>query len=72
MRAENNLKLASFFPEHKIRTVSVAVANDTTLDNVRLLRDLKESKKEHTDPLVSPAIDANNWPKNIESLEDYR
>ena len=43
LRAENNLKLASFFLEHKVRTGRVAVATDITLDSVRLLRELKES-----------------------------
>ena len=71
MRAENNLKLASFFRKHKIRTGRVVVSTNIKLDNVRLLRELKESKKEHTDPLVSPVIDTNNWPKTMESLEDY-
>ena len=41
------------------------------LDNVRLLRELKDSKDEHTDLLVSPVIDSKNWPKTMESLEDY-
>ena len=71
MRAENNLKLASFFLEEKIRTGRVVVATDIKFDNVRLLRDLKEIKKENTDPLVSTVIDSNNWPKNMESLKEY-
>ena len=47
LRAEKNLELASFFLKHKARTGRVTVATDITLDNVRLLRELKESKKEH-------------------------
>ena len=42
---ENNLKLASFFLKHKVNTGRVAVATDITLDNVRLLREIKKSKK---------------------------
>ena len=49
----------------------MAVATDITLDNVRLLREIKESEKEHKDPVVSLVIDANNWPKIMESLEEY-
>ena len=71
LRPKNNLKVVSFFLKHKIRTGRVAVATNISLDNVRLLRDLKESKKEHKDPLVSPEIDENNWPKTMESLEEY-
>ena len=40
------------------------------LETVHLLRELKECKKEHTDALISPVIDAMNWPKNMESLEE--
>ena len=45
LRDENNLKLASFFIKNKIRTRTVAVATNITLDKVRLLRELKESEK---------------------------
>ena len=38
---------------------------------MRLLRELKESEKKHKDPVVSPIIDAKNWPKTMESLEEY-
>ena len=47
------------------------LATGVTLDNVRLLREIKDIKKELTDPLVYPVIDANNWPKTMESLEEY-
>ena len=49
----------------------MTISIDTTFDNVRLLRNLKEREKKHKDPVVSPFIDANNWPKTMESLEDY-
>ena len=42
LRAKNNLKLASFFLKHKVRTGRVAVATNKNLDNLRLLRELKE------------------------------
>ena len=71
LRAEINLKNARFLLKHKARTVRVTVATDITLDNVRLLREIKEREKEHTDSLVSPVIDAKNWPKIMESLEEY-
>ena len=47
------------------------VATNVTLDNVRLLREIKEREKEHKDPVVSPVIDAKNWTKFMESLEEY-
>ena len=60
LRAENNLKLASFSFKHKIRIRRVAVETNIKLDNVRLLRDLNDIKMENTDPLVSTVIDANS------------
>ena len=49
----------------------VAVATDTTLDNVRFLRELKESEKEQNDHVVSPVIDPKNFPETMDSLEEY-
>ena len=70
LRAENNLNIDSFFLKHEISTGRVAVETDITLDNLRLLREIKESEREHTDTLVSPVIYANNWTKTMESLEE--
>ena len=69
LRSKNNLKLARFLLKHKLRTGRVAVATNVTLDNVRLLRQLEYLVKEHKDPVVSPVIDAKNWPKTMENLE---
>ena len=38
---------------------------------MRLLRELKESKNEHKDPVVSLVIHSKNWPKTMDSLEEY-
>ena len=45
LRAENNLKLASFFIKYETRTGRVAVTNDIILDRVRLLREFKYIEK---------------------------
>ena len=42
LRAKNNLKLARYFFKHKVRTGRVEVATNITLDNVCLLREIKE------------------------------
>ena len=70
-RAKNNLNLARFSLKNKTRTGSLAVLTDITLYSVRLFHELKESEKEHIDTLVSPVIDAKNWPKSMDSLEKY-
>ena len=49
----------------------MAVETKKTFDNVRFLSELKDREKEHKDPVVSLVIDANNWPKTMESLEEY-
>ena len=41
LRAENNLKLANFFLIHKVRTGRVVVSTDITMDDVRILREIK-------------------------------
>ena len=71
LSSENNLKLASYFLKHRIRTGRVEVPTNITLDSINLLRELKGSEKEHKDPLVSSVIDAKNWPKTMKSFEEY-
>ena len=71
LRDEKNLKLESFFLKHKVRNRRGAVSNNITVDNMRLFRELKESVKEHKHQVVYPVIDAKNWPKTMESLEEY-
>ena len=45
LRAKNNLKVTRLFLKHKLMTGRVAVATDITLENMRLLRELKDSEK---------------------------
>ena len=45
LRAGKNLNIAIFFLKHKVRTGRVAVETDITLNNVCLLREVKESEK---------------------------
>ena len=49
----------------------MALPTEITLESVRLLCELKESEKEHADPTVTILIDAKNWPKTMEGLEEY-
>ena len=45
LRSENNQKLVSFFLNYQLRKGRLLVATNTTLDNVRILRELKDGKK---------------------------
>ena len=48
----------------------MVVPTDIMLDNVRLLRELKKRENKHKDPFVSMVIDANNFPKSMDILEE--
>jgi hypothetical protein len=41
-----------------------------TLANVRILRSLREQEKDHKEP-SAPEIDDKDWPRTIESIEEY-
>ena len=71
LRAENNLKLACFYVRHQHRVSRVPQATGITLESVRALRQLKENEKAHEEPGEAPKIDATNWPKTLEALEEY-
>lgn len=71
MRAENNLKLACYYVRHQERVSRTPQAIGITLQNVRRLRNLRDVEESHSDPEDSPKIDAENWPKTLEALEEY-
>ena len=38
---------------------------------VRALKDLRLAEENHTNPTEKPTINANNWPKTLEEIEEY-
>ena len=69
-RAEDNLQLACYFVRFRQRTSRIALADMITVENVRALRELKAWEKDHTD-VEKPEINPKDWPKTIESIEEY-
>jgi hypothetical protein len=69
-KAEANLKLACYFLRFKANTSTDVEPFDITLDNVRSLRKYKAWEEQHQD-VEPPEIPNKNWPRNIESLEEY-
>jgi hypothetical protein len=70
LRAENNLKLTCYFLRYKQRTSRALLAADITLDAVRGIKSYKEWEENHKD-VEPPEIDAKDWPRTIDSLEEY-
>jgi hypothetical protein len=69
-RAQNNLKLLTYYLRFKQRTSMTAVVNQITMVNIRALRHQRDQEEDHTDP-DAPTIDGEDWPKIIETLQEY-
>ena len=70
LRAENNLKLACHFLHHRTRVSRAVTATDITTENVRTLRTLKDWEEDHDD-VETPEINSKDWPRTIESIEEW-
>ena len=71
MRVVPNLKLAYYFLRHRMRTSRRTTTPDVTLDAVRALRDLQNTERSHVDPMTTPQVTGNDWPKIMESIQEY-
>ena len=71
LRAESNLKLLSFYLRHQVRiSRGVTVAN-ITLESIRSTRELREFESSYSNPDDPPTIHTKDWPKTMESIEEY-
>lgn len=70
-RAEGHLKLLSFFLRHRARVSRIVTAADVTLETIRSVRDLREFESTYKAPTEAPTINAKDWPKTMESIEEY-
>ena len=71
LRAEGNIKLASYWVKHQTRisrTIDVAAMNQ---DVIRRLHELKDSEQNHKDPDSKPTINDKNWAKTLEAVEEH-
>ena len=70
LHAENNLKLACYFLRYKEHTSRVVTADMITLASVWELRPYREWEENHKD-VEAPEINAKDWPRTIEAIEEY-
>ena len=70
LRAENNLKLACYWLRHQVRVSRMIVVTDITLDDIRAVRNLREEEEKHKD-LTAPTLSKSDWPKNMETIQEY-
>lgn len=70
-RAEGHLKLLSFYLRHQARVSRTVTAVDITLETIRSVRDLREFESTYKAPTETPTINAKDWPKTMESIEEY-
>jgi hypothetical protein len=69
-RAQNNLKLLAFYLRYQQRTSMTPVVGQITMINIRALRAQRDQEEAHTDP-DAPVIDGEDWPKILETLQEY-
>jgi hypothetical protein len=70
--AEINMQLASYVVRHHnriSRVINIAAMNPTL---IRCLRELKlKEDARGQDPPTAPKIDAKNWPKTMDAIQDF-
>jgi hypothetical protein len=71
-RAETNMQLASYTVRHHMRISRITNIAQMNPTSIRRLRELKIKEDARAgDPPTVPKIDQKNWPKTMDSLQDY-
>lgn len=72
-RAEGHLKLLAFYLRHQFRVSRTATAPNITLELIHTVRELCEYESTYKTPSTdsAPTINAKDWPKTMESIEEY-
>jgi hypothetical protein len=71
LRAENHLKLLAFYLRHQERISKVVNVANITLHAIRTLRELRDYKSSYKAPDDPQTINAKDWPKTMESIQEY-
>ena len=72
LRAEGHLKLLAFYLRHMERVSRTVTPASITLEVIRNLRELREFELSYKVPDIdAPTINAKDWPKTMESIEEY-
>ena len=71
-RAETNMQLAFYTVRHHNRASRVTNVGAMNLTLIRHLRELKIKEDARiSDPPAVPKIDAKNWPRTMDAIQDY-
>lgn len=71
-RAKGHLKLMAIYLRHQEMQVSRTVIRaDITLEAIRKVRELREFKLMYKKPDDLPIINAKDWPKTMEAIDEY-
>jgi hypothetical protein len=73
LRAEGHLKLLAFYLRHQARVSRVVQIAEVTLNSIRTVRELREYESTYKAPTETnlPSINTKDWPKTMESIEEY-
>ena len=71
-RAEGHLKLLAFYLRHQYRVSCSVTPASITLDAIRTVRELREYESTYHVPSDDlPTINAKDWPKTMETTDEY-
>jgi hypothetical protein len=71
LHAENHLKLLAFYLRHQRRISKVVNVTNITLDLTHTLRELQDYESSCKAPNDPSMINAKDWPKAIESIQEF-
>lgn len=71
LRAENNLKLMAYYLRHRARVSRQTQPADITLENIRSVKELRESEENYEQPEDLPKVNDRDWPKTMEAIQEY-
>ena len=69
--AEAKLKGMIYYIKHIKRIGCTYTHVDVEISRVRAMYHQQEMEESHKDPEVVPTVDPGEWPKNLETVEDY-
>jgi hypothetical protein len=69
-RAQHNLKLLAYYLRFLQKTSMATVVGQITLANIRALQGQRDKEEAHEDP-DPPTIEGEDWPKTLETIQEY-
>ena len=69
--AEVNLQGMIYYIKHFKRTEGIYTHRDVELSKARAMYHQRDKEESHKDPGLVPTINTRDWPKTLETVEDY-